>query len=173
MTKCNFHTRTRNRAAFTLVELLVVIAIIGLLTTIAVVAFSSVRKQARNAKRIADVKQLITAFSLGLDANGSYPAGAEGIGCISTACTGTWSWVPIDNTINGFFTPFTKKPTDSNDSNSRSQGGYIYIKNWVDGGVNFPAGEYIHYELEAPAACGPGALFNQNASDVSCAVKLY
>lgn len=49
---------------FTLVELLVVVAIIGLLAGIAVVSVNSVRVKARDAKRIADVKQIQNALEL-------------------------------------------------------------------------------------------------------------
>jgi prepilin-type N-terminal cleavage/methylation domain-containing protein len=59
--------------AFTLVELLVVIAVIGLLSTIAVVSLSTSRIKARDAKRIADLKQISTAVELYISANGHLP----------------------------------------------------------------------------------------------------
>src|SRR3989338_886658 len=49
---------------FTLVELLVVVAIIGLLAGIAVVSVNSVRVKARDARRLADAKQLQNALEL-------------------------------------------------------------------------------------------------------------
>ena len=54
----------RNKKGFTLIELLVVIAIIGLLATIAVVALNSARTSSRDAKRIADVRQVQTGLEL-------------------------------------------------------------------------------------------------------------
>ena len=51
------------KKGFTLIELLVVIAIIGLLATLAVVAFSNAQSQARDAKRVSDVRSVITAFA--------------------------------------------------------------------------------------------------------------
>jgi len=58
---------------FTLIELLVVIAIIGLLSTLAVVALNSARQKARDAKRVADVKQIQTALELYFNDSNSYP----------------------------------------------------------------------------------------------------
>lgn len=63
----------RSRYAFTLVELLVVIAIIGLLSSVAVVSMTSARSKARDAKRLADMKQIKIALELYYDANGIYP----------------------------------------------------------------------------------------------------
>lgn len=64
----------RNKKGFTLIELLVVIAIIGLLATIAVVALNSARTSSRDAKRIADVRQIQTGLELYFNAKTKYPA---------------------------------------------------------------------------------------------------
>ncbi len=58
---------------FTLVELLVVIAIIGLLSTVAVVSLNSARTKSRDAKRVADVKQIQTALELYFNDTNAYP----------------------------------------------------------------------------------------------------
>ncbi len=64
---------------FTLIELLVVIAIIGLLSTLAVVSLNSAREKARDAKRLADVKQVQTALELYYTDNNAYPATVVGL----------------------------------------------------------------------------------------------
>jgi uncharacterized protein (TIGR02145 family)/prepilin-type N-terminal cleavage/methylation domain-containing protein len=67
----------QKQKAFTLIELLVVIAIIGILATLAVVALQQARQNARDAKRVADVKQLSTALELYFNDNQSYPETVE------------------------------------------------------------------------------------------------
>ena len=64
-----------NKKGFTLIELLVVIAIIGLLSTLAVVALSSAREKARDAKRLADLKSLETGLEFYYNDNNKYPDG--------------------------------------------------------------------------------------------------
>jgi prepilin-type N-terminal cleavage/methylation domain-containing protein len=72
------------RRGFTLVELLVVIAIIGLLSTVAVVSLSSARAKARDTKRLADMRQIMTALELYKDINGTYPGNTDS----DTGCGG-------------------------------------------------------------------------------------
>lgn len=58
---------------FTLIELLVVIAIIGILSTLAIIALGSARQKSRDAKRLADVNQVIKALELYYNDANSYP----------------------------------------------------------------------------------------------------
>ncbi|PKM91825.1 hypothetical protein CVU82_01300 [Candidatus Falkowbacteria bacterium HGW-Falkowbacteria-1] len=69
-------SNTKKRG-FTLIELLVVIAIIGILATLAVVALQQARQNARDSKRIADMKQVQTALELFFNENGRYPTTEE------------------------------------------------------------------------------------------------
>ncbi|MDD4996233.1 MAG: type II secretion system protein [Patescibacteria group bacterium] len=93
---------TKNKKGFTLIELLVVVAIMGLLSALAVVALNQARARARDARRVADIKQIQTALELYYLDNNEYPdikvAGDNTIGgvCLDSddgfatdACSGT------------------------------------------------------------------------------------
>jgi prepilin-type N-terminal cleavage/methylation domain-containing protein len=161
----------RLRYAFTLVELLVVIAIIGLLSMVAITSLNSSKTQARNAKRVGDIRQLVTAFNLGLgsSANGSYPGtGGDVWRCISTACTGIWSALPADAGVDAFLAPYTPKPADPGDGDSRTGSGYLYNGASVVGG-GYPS---IYYLLELPATCNLGKFVSSTSNYVKCIVRL-
>lgn len=72
---------------FTLIELLVVIAIIGILASVALVSMNSARAKARDSRRIADVKQLMTALELYYNQNGAYPISGN---CGSSSPNSGW-----------------------------------------------------------------------------------
>lgn len=63
------------KKGFTLIELLVVVAIIGLLASIVVVALGTARQGGRNARAVADLRQIQTAFELFYDSRSpnTYP----------------------------------------------------------------------------------------------------
>jgi prepilin-type N-terminal cleavage/methylation domain-containing protein len=65
------------KKGFTLIELLVVIAIIGILATVSVIALQASRARARDAKRLADIKQLQSALALYQHDAETYPATAS------------------------------------------------------------------------------------------------
>ncbi len=56
--------RTSKTKGFTLIELLVVIAIIGLLSSVVLSSLNGARKKGRDARRMADLKQLQVAMEL-------------------------------------------------------------------------------------------------------------
>ena len=74
-----FGSLRRREGGFTLIELLVVIAIIGILASIVLASLNSARRKSRDARRVADIKQLQLALELYFDAKGNvYPTTAEG-----------------------------------------------------------------------------------------------
>ena len=85
----------KSNKGFTLIELLVVIAIIGILSSVVLASLNSARKKGRDARRVADLKQLQLALELSYDANPSvgYPAALS----IATLVTpGYISVIPTD-----------------------------------------------------------------------------
>jgi prepilin-type N-terminal cleavage/methylation domain-containing protein len=76
-----------NKKGFTLIELLVVVAIIGLLATLSIVALNNARARARDARRVADIKQIQTALELYYNDFGTYPTG--NIISLGTIASGT------------------------------------------------------------------------------------
>lgn len=102
--------RNRARSGFTLIELLVVIAIIGLLSTLAVVALNSARQRSRDAKRVADIRQIQTALELAFSETNTYPAVASaqtlGAGnylvlCKDSASTDPAIWESVSSNCSG------------------------------------------------------------------------
>ena len=65
--------RNKNEKGFTLIELLVVIAIIGLLASVVLLALNSARAKSRDAKRLADIRQIASAMELYYNDCGGYP----------------------------------------------------------------------------------------------------
>jgi len=64
----------KKKEGFTLIELLVVIAIIVMLAGIAMVSLTSARQKARDAKRMADLRQFASALELYATDKGEYVA---------------------------------------------------------------------------------------------------
>lgn len=101
---------------FTLIELLIVIAIIGIISTISVVALNNARAKARDAKRVADLKQISNALELYYSDNNRYP----------TIITPGQSLNAADGTT--YLQKIPNNPSPRNDGNCpNSDYGYIYI----------------------------------------------
>lgn len=109
---------------FTLIELLVVISIIGLLSSIVFASLNSARIKARDARRIADIKQIQMALDLYYDQNNTYPVSGNcnlimGVtvpndgwcNSIQSLSSGYWIRNGLSNSSN-LSTYFTRDPVD-------------------------------------------------------------
>ena len=94
---------------FTLIELLVVIAIIGLLSTLSILALNSARARARDAKRVADVKQIQMALEMYYNDMGDYPTSASAGDAIANGSTVYLRAIPAPPTpVDGSTCPGTQ-----------------------------------------------------------------
>lgn len=89
-----------SRFGFTLIELLVVIAIIGILASVVLASLNNARIKSRDARRVADIKQIQLALELYFDSSPtrSYPTTAQGLAALATAYIATVPKDPIGQT---------------------------------------------------------------------------
>lgn len=66
-----------SKKGFTLIEMLIVIAIIGILASIVLVGLGPVQRQARDSRRVADLRSVQTLLELDMNKMGTYPAAAS------------------------------------------------------------------------------------------------
>lgn len=145
----------KNKEGFTLIELLVVIAIIALLSSLSVIAINRSRMLARDAKRKADLKNIVIALEMYYQEYGVYPrAGscAYGTNCYTYSTSGL-SWLAL-------LKPYISPPIDP----INNAGGP-----WIDGRYSYSYGNVSadgqEYDLVAQ-------LENTNDPD-RCAIKKY
>jgi len=113
----------KTKKGFTLIELLVVIAIIGILSTLAVVSLQNARKSARDAKRIADVKQMQTALELYFNDWQTYPTSSS---VTSTIASGTYVYMVT--------VPSAPTPHDGIKCNANNN---VYVYTQEDSGASY------------------------------------
>jgi prepilin-type N-terminal cleavage/methylation domain-containing protein len=146
--------KNTNQKGFTLVELLVVVAIIGLLSTLSIVALNSARVKARDASRVAAIKQWQTALELYYSDNGGYPNGVQGTvfnsfqtGTVGSSTAG-WPLTRKGNTYLGRI-PVNVVPWTGGVCDGTAEFKYVPLPTW---GGNDSATTYaITYCLEGNA----------------------
>ena len=65
--------KSKREKGFTLIEILIVVAIIGILSSIVLVGLGSFRSRGRDARRVADLREIQNALELYYAKTGAYP----------------------------------------------------------------------------------------------------
>ena len=166
------------KKGFTLVELLIVIAIIGILASIALVAFRSSQIRSRDAQRKSDLKQIANSLELLYADYSQYPpsnVSGQIMGCNfsvggSVACS--WGSGSLSDGKTTYFKVLPKDPS----------GGQTYFYRTVNvGGANQGFQLYAHLENSEDQNClvengkancsnptVPGGVTCSSNGDVSC-----
>jgi prepilin-type N-terminal cleavage/methylation domain-containing protein len=129
------------KRGFTLIELLVVIAIIGLLSSVVFASLNSARGKARDARRIADVRQIERAIEMYYNDFGNYPV----VGGWQGTSSGCYGGAGIPGIVPTYISSMPMDPLPSTASSGIC---YLYYSNGVDYKI------LIHGALEA---CSPGS----------------
>jgi type II secretion system protein G len=140
--------------AFTLIELLVVIAIIGILSTVVLVSLNSARIKARDAKRLADFKQIQNALEMYYNDNNHYP--------VQQVASGgrLGGWENLESDLSPYINPLPRHPGtepyyyDGGEDDDYGYGlmtclenssNYDLVRN--DGGYYNPVDDGCYYEI--------------------------
>jgi len=119
---------------FTLIELLVAISIVGFLSTLAVVSLKNAREKARDANRLADLRQIKNAMEMYYNDFRGFPS-AEHNGKIGVGGS-------LDVLLKSYLTTMPRDPLGATDSPVNSVHYYYY-----DAGQPCNGGEYANATL--------------------------
>ena len=133
----------RKIKGFTLIEILVVVTIISLLTSAAVVSYTQLGKQSRDARRKTDLEQIRAAIEMYRSNNNYYPATSG----VVTTCASSDTIADASNTYLNDVSDDPKCPT--------YKYYYIALPNGCDNSVGSYCTNYIvaaHLET-SPSVC--------------------
>ena len=110
----------KTRKGFTLIEILIVVAIIGLLASTVLVGLAPAQRRGRDARRLADLKEVQNALELYYGSCGHYPGGT---GC-GSATQGKLDWTQLTSVLTGSNIGVNSVPNDPSAGKS-----YQYVTN--------------------------------------------
>lgn len=116
------------KRGFTLIELLVVIAIIGILSSVVFASLNSAREKSRDARRMADMRQIQIALELFYDSYRRYPSTADGT-CLHHNSFNTNGCLQV-LVSNGFLGSLPKDPLDGTYTGSWSTSDIYFYDTW-------------------------------------------
>ena len=117
---------SQQNAGFTLIELLVVIAIIGVLASTVLASLNSARMKARDARRIADLKQIQLALEFYFDANGYYPQSGCGWDCNGYSYSFDATWDTLATNLRPYIATLPRDPLNSGNCPPWGTGCFTY-----------------------------------------------
>lgn len=155
------------KRGFTLIELLVVIAIIGLLSSVVLASLNTARAKSRDARRLADLKEMQKALALYADDHGGkYPVNTNGAGAYA-GWVGTTpgcyafsgAYAPMAGYVNPAGTyiadPISPKYIPTLPKDPKPAGpDYCYLYMSQDNGTSFKFLDYSSVESFNPIAVG-------------------
>lgn len=161
----------KSQKGFTLVELLVVISIIGLLASVVLTSLNSARSKARDAKRIAEKRQVILALNSYYSSNGTWPisaATAEGWSCLApTGETCFGGYAGLDALVSAINPYLPVLPKNDATSGTLAYNRMLYTKNHsYTVGTTIPViGSYLIWvqEIGMTSAKCPGYIDHTDA----------
>jgi prepilin-type N-terminal cleavage/methylation domain-containing protein len=129
---------------FTLVELLVVIAIIGLLASVVLSSLGIARARSRDARRKADMNQLVKAFELYYSINNTYPPTSGWVSSTSGV------WTTLGTTMSSVINRMPIDPQQSSSGNVWTDTGVYGYGYFSDSFDNCIAGQWyvLVFKLE-------------------------
>lgn len=162
----NQELRIKNKG-FTLIELLVVIAIIGVLSSIVMASLNTARTKSREAKRMADFKQLQVALEFYFNDNRAYPVASGYWGTCSFGgnrdTVGSNGWIP--NLAPDYISVL---PTDPRPIGS--DGCYLYRSDGKDYKV---VARKTSEFLECPPIPESHPFYDPKFSPAECTISIY